>query len=429
MTGTDLIDRYIRQTKLNCEERIVETVYAALKGSVFDTFVDHFKLQVGFRVVYSPSRRAERIVVADKAWLIYDQYLGQTLSTLNRVLFETEGERPAIVYFHKYIAERTLEYGCPKLGIHFANFFQHQREATRGSGVPDPSRIAYTITQERFAIFHELGHELQNSGHDFVGMFASIVAENIEERRNWYTSTTLETMTQDFRKGNSAAYHDENLETFLAELAEFHSSKHGQEERSSYLRALDDPETASELFCDFLAAEFSLLSLGGSAKEIEQAIRALYVGSYHLKTLIYVDWYLEHILLRKTPVELKMAQDRSRIQAIQARNHCFRSHLLFIYGVRLRAAGTDDVDNLVSALSETLMVEQRRYYERIFDPVSKLLSFVSEAGRLDELAAEALGSLETVGSPDEMDLIVNLTILKNTGWPLSFIARYLPAPS
>ena len=429
MTGADLLDRYIRQAKLNCEERVIEQFYAELKGSVFDTFVAHFQLKVGFRVVYSPSRRTERLTVADENWLVYDQYLGQTFSTLNRILLETDGERPAIVYFHKYVAERALEYGCPELGVHFANFFHSQREATRGSGKPNPSRLAYTITQERFAIFHELGHVLQMSGHDFVGVFSSIVAETIEEHRSQFTSATLETMIQKFREASPAAYHDQDLEEFLSDLTEYYTSDNGQEDRSSYLRALDDPETASELFCDFLAVEFALLSLAGSTEEIEEAIRALYVGSYHLKTLTYVDWHLEHVLLRKTPVEIIMAQDRRRIQAIQARNHCLKSHLLFIYGMRLQAAGTADVDGLVAVLQETLMMDQRRYYERIFDPVGKLLSFVTEAGRLDELAAEALKRLATISAPDEQNLIANLAILKNTGWPLSFAARHFPPTS
>ncbi|MDH6269686.1 hypothetical protein M2360_005114 [Rhizobium sp. SG_E_25_P2] len=429
MTHTGLIDRYIRQTKLNCEERVAEPFYAALKGTVFDMFVSHFHLKAGFRVVYSPSRRAERIIVGDETWLVYDQYLGQTFSTLNRILFETEGEKPAIVYFHKYIAERTLEYGCPKLGVHFANFFHYERQATRGSGEPNPSRGAYTITQERFAIFHELGHELQNSSNDLVGVFTSLVSDTIENRRDRFTSTTLETMTEDFRKGSPAAYHDKDLETFLAELAEFHSSQHGQMERRSYLRALDNSETASELFCDFLAAEFALLSLDGSAEEIVSAIRALYIGSYHLKMLTYVDWHLEHILLRETPATIKLAQDFDRIQAIQVRNHCFKSHLLFIYGARLRSAGAADVDGLISTLNERLMLDQKHYYERIFDPVGKLISFVSEVDRLNELAAEALAPLATVHSPDELDLIVNLAILKNTGWPLSFAEHWFPGQS
>lgn len=426
MIGTNLIDLYIRETKLNCEERISEPLYAALRGSVFDVFVDRFQLKAGFRVVYSPSRRAERLIFSDETWLIYDQYLGQTLNTLNRILIETTGDHPAIVYFNKYIAERCVEYGCPTLGIYLSNFFRQGREATRGSGKPDPLRLAYTIMQEQFAIFHELAHEAQGSNHNSVTTLASIVAENIEERRQWFTSTDQETLIKDFRECSSAAYHDQNLEDFLSEVLEFYSSESGEENRKGYLRALDDPETARELFCDFLATEFVLQSVGNSAQDIDSAIRALYVGSYHLKTLTYVDFHLEHLLLHKTPAPLKASYNYHRIQTIQVRNHCFKSHLLFIYGSRLRATGTADVDELVSDLNETLMMDQKLYYERIFDPMAKLLGFVSEAGRLEELALESLKPLEEVGDPGEVNLIANLVILQNTGWPLSFAARFFP---
>ena len=421
-----LIDRYIAQVRMDFPERINSGFYEAMKGEVFARFVETFCLPVQFRLVYTPSRRTERISLGGETWLIYDQYLGQTLNLLNRIFVEAEGERPAIVYFHKYAAERALEYGKPLAGVYLANRYAEGRDILKSRGGDDLRRISYTILQERFAIFHELGHELLESDHDFASVLMGVVSETLGDIRERRVSETLEDLIERYRTGDPAAYHDAPLEEAIAEMREEFTSEEGIQRRTDYLAALDDPATAIELFCDFLAADISLMPRPDTPAELAEALRAIYVGSYHLKTLSFVDWRLEAQLFHGGDF-----RDPQRLQAMQVRNHCLRDHLVLMYRHALEAAGEANIDNRARAFGVELMRDQKRYYEVLFDPVSKLLGFLGEEGRLDGFASDALERM----APHEgranardvalyRDAIATLTILGQTGWPLPSADRF-----
>lgn len=200
------VDRYIAQMRLNHPDRVEEEMYDLIVGDTFRTFAGHFGLTTSLRIVYTPSRRAERLRIGGESWLIYDQYLGQTFNILNRIFFNAEGEREAIAYFHKYIAERTLEYGQAELGIEPANFYAEQKNLLRKTVDGNPLRAAFTILAEQFAVFHELSHEILNSGHDSAGFYMGIVADNIASKREFHLSRTAESVVEGFRNGSPAAY-------------------------------------------------------------------------------------------------------------------------------------------------------------------------------------------------------------------------------
>jgi hypothetical protein len=425
------VDRYIAQMRLNHPDRVKEEMYDLLVGDTFRTFAGHFGLTTSLRIVFTPSRRAERLRIGGESWLIYDQYLGQTFNILNRIFFNAEGEREAIAYFHKYIAERTLEYGQAELGIEPANFYADQKDLLRKTVDGDPLRAAFTILAEQFAVFHELSHEILDSGHDFAGFYMGIVADSIASKREFHLSRTAESVVEGFRNGNPAAYHDAPLDDVIAEtLADFDSPEQVLG-REAYIAALDDPDVAEELFCDFVACDLALMGGIGEDMELRDALKALYIASYHLKTLDHVDRAMDGILLPGQSPQDHQSHRRHRSQAMQVRNHCLRDHLLMMYSARLLDREEDERSRLVSEFAVDLMKDQRRYYEAVLDPATKTASFLAEPGRLQEMAAEHDAPLRTfaLNRPDAdpamaRNVLASITILKQTGWPISAIDRF-----
>ncbi len=245
----------------------------------------------------------------------------------------------------------------------------------------------------------------------------------IRERR---VSETLEELIERYRTGDPAAYHDAPLEEAIAEMRAEFTSEEGMQRREAYIAALDDPATAIELFCDFLAADISLMPRPEAPAEFAEALRAIYIGSYHLKTLAFVDWRLEAQFFHGGD-----PRDPARLQAMQVRNHCLRDHLVLMYRHALAQAEEADIDDRARNFAVELMRDQKRYYEVLFDPVSKLLGFLGEDGRLDAFASDALERM----APHEVkanardialyrDAIATLTILGQTGWPLPPSERF-----
>ena len=59
MTIREPIDRYISSTKLNCPERVDQAFAARTKANI-DDFVGRLGIPLGFKLVYTPTRRADR---------------------------------------------------------------------------------------------------------------------------------------------------------------------------------------------------------------------------------------------------------------------------------------------------------------------------------------------------------------------------------
>ena len=428
------IDRYISQVRLNHPERVNGEMYDLLVGDVFRKFVEHFGMSTRLKLVFTPSRRAERLRLCGESWLIYDQYLGQTFNLLNRLFFNAEGEREAITYFHKYIAERTLEHGRAELGVSLANFYDDERDGVRRTVDGDPLRPAFTIVGEQFAIFHELSHDILESGHDFADFFMGLVADSLDARREFRRTETRESVIEGFRKSDPAAYHNAPLDQVIAETLADYDSPMGARGREAYGRALDASETAEELFCDFAACDFALMGGGEDLMGLRDTLRALYIASYHLKTLDYVDRAVEALLLRDLLGRDHEAHRLYRSQAMQIRNHCLRDHLLMMYEARLHDREEGDRAQLVSTFKIDLMKDQRRYYESILDPATKTVTFLSEPGRLQEMASEHEAALTKFAAnvpeadkADARNALASIVILKQTGWPISAVSRFADA--
>lgn len=425
------INRYISQARLNHPDQVNTELYRLLLGDVFEKIVRQFGLTINLKLIYTPSRRAERLKINGESWLIYDQYLGQTFNILNRIFFNAEGEKESITYFHKYISEKTLEYGKSELGIELSNVYANGRECLRNTFYGDPKRTVFTIISEKFAIFHELSHEILESGDDSVRFFTELIDITLQESRKSHASETAESIIDAFRQSDPAAYHDAPLDEVIADTLANFDSPEGIFAREAYQIALDDQEVKEEIFCDFLACEIVLMDHAGDNKDLKDTICALYVASYHLKTIDFVDRGITGILLHGKANKDHKRHRIYRMQTMQVRNHCLRKQLLMMYEARLQDFDEVERSELVEALAVDLMKHQRRYFESIFDPASKILHFLTKPGKLRKMATKHKAALKQFasGAPEAdkaniCNALGSIAILKQTGWPSSAIIRF-----
>ncbi|WP_234012001.1 hypothetical protein [Cronobacter sakazakii] len=150
MNKTSPIDRLISATRLNDTVRanpeLYETTILRLKS-----IAEQLGLPLDVKVVYSSSRRVEHITISGMVWLIYDQYLGQTMNMLNRLFIEAEDAHPSLVYFHKVLAERLVDAGQLANALHCAAAYHSSREVLR-SRSSDYTWLAQRVNENPRAI-------------------------------------------------------------------------------------------------------------------------------------------------------------------------------------------------------------------------------------------------------------------------------------
>ena len=380
---------------------------------------------LGVQICYSPSRQIEHVRLGGKHWLIYDQYMGQTMALLNRIMVEAEGEEPAIAYFHKYMAERCLQFSRPFAGAHFATLYDELRDVLKLKNVADEARAFYNLIGERFAIFHELGHQIlgDQGGDHFRGAIGFL----IDELREMSALNADEAM-EAFRRGPPAAYHHDDLDTVEREIEAHYSSPEGLRHRALYDRALNDPATFTEIQCDVLAAELIIdASLEGkpSLPLIRMVFASIYIASYHLQTLTWAAVASERALAgRPSPSPAKAPEAGYGSVQLQVRNHCLRRYFIHIFQMRALATGVDEEAAAAdaNALSIELMEIQKRYYEVIFDPMTKTIDYLSHGPRLRRLEAQVSKRLYKKVRPQrrpqqgDLEKIATIVMQGLTGW-------------
>ena len=102
-----------------------------------------------------------------------------------------------------------------------------------------------------------------------------------------------------------------------------------------------------------------------------------------------------------------------------------------MYEARLQDRDEGERSDLVETLSIDLMKDQRRYYETILDPATRTLGFLSERGRLQEMASEHEATLKQFArdaaeadKANTRNTLASIVVLKQTGWPISALFRF-----
>ncbi|WP_186258111.1 hypothetical protein [Burkholderia gladioli] len=157
-------------------------------------------------VTYSGDRKCELITIGQTAYLIYDQYLGQSFNRLNRIQFALHGA-PMLsqAFASKYVAERLLSLGLTGPAAFFALVAQQFQQNVKTDGNPfelpetvEIIRHGLTASQELFVMAHELAHyrwrldrdnlskEITNYINEFLDDNAKSTAGNNDSPNDFY---------------------------------------------------------------------------------------------------------------------------------------------------------------------------------------------------------------------------------------------------
>lgn len=362
------------------------------------------------------------------------------MNLMNRIFIEAEGNKPGIVYAHKILAEKFLDYGQPLVAGFMANFYDNQREMLKSRRVDEILRGVFTMSQEQFSIYHELAHQVWAHGTSSADFLREHTRELLEEKRSHFLAETAESVMAGFETGPPEARHHAAMEEVWKDVIKQFESPEGKLQRALYLEALESPDVEEELFCDLLAAEFTASWPEGEEADAGPDIavlRAIYVGSYHLKALALLEWQTQRKLLGHVAIGDVTAGTSGVFEKIQVRNHLLKDHLAFMFRTRLDPdlRGGRGIDEQVDAFKIQLMADQARYYEAILDPFTQALGFVLGDGRIQDMDREMLerlrtGTLETGGAALDENVLrqraaaaARILAYAATGWPIDMIER------
>ena len=410
------IERFITATRRNCPERV--------RFSQYEVIVKRLKCiaeQMGFRIdvkiVYSAARAVEHVKISGVTWLIYDQYMAQSMNLLNRLFIEADSDHPAIVYFHKVLAERLVDVSRLHEALHCASFYHNSRDVLQPQYVDEHWRNVLTVTHEKFLLYHEFGHCIFSETDSLPVMREHVqflIDHNVNSKKRSFDGALAM-----LKSAPPAAYHHQSLDEAIAELENQYSNKQSQHYTEALLAALAEAETKEEVFCDVLAADFCVHEARLDHIDVENTLRAIYIGFYHLQALEYIRRFPS---LPAGTVE--WAADN--VPRVQARSHCLRAHLIFLYQIELsqyRKISESEADDLLEKFQISLMGDQKRYYDLIYDGAIGLCENLRKDAWIAELGQEAIQDLEEgrkLAGKSEMSSIsaddLTKIVLILTGW-------------
>lgn len=114
-----------------------------------------------FKLVYSLQRSAEIVTLRGTDYLVYDQYLGQTMNVLNRIYLDSDSSSDAFTYIFKLQAESYALDGELKSALAFASIYRMAKENSDPTYYSEKNReyrCLFTAIQEDFVIAHEIAH-------------------------------------------------------------------------------------------------------------------------------------------------------------------------------------------------------------------------------------------------------------------------------
>lgn len=423
------IDRLIAATRRNVEHKVQIPLYTSVINRL-RSVAEQFQLPIDVKVVYSTSRKVENVKVAGAYWLIYDQYMGQSINLLNRVFLEAFDANPALIYFHKVLAERLVEVGRLSEALHCGIKYQQGRSALAPKRTDEPWRALLTSVHERFLLYHEFGHRVYQHP-DKLHAVREHVQSLIEDRAR-ENSKSLDGLIEAMRNAPAAAYHHQDLEDAIRDVQLNHASEAGRAFERARAAAFCDVQWQEEVFCDIFAADMISNEAILDHLDHTRVLRAVYIGFYHLQALEYLRRFPS---LSADDREVNWLIDNT--PRVQARAHCLRAHLIFLRELQLRHGASFEVDGPrkksrppddkvvneeVQRFTVQLMEDQKRHYDVIFDSAMGVCDNLRRNNWIEELGNEALASLhERIASKDHnssplRDDELRTVVLGLTGW-------------
>lgn len=404
------IDRLIKTTRINVSDRVRPEIYQGVISSL-NALASRLNLSTEFKIVYSASRRVELIKISGTSWIIYDQYMGQTMNLLNRIFIEAQDKQASIIYFHKILAERLLEVGRLEEALHCATIYHNYRKELNPKKLNEGWRFLLTDIQEAFLLHHEFGHVVFSKEALFpiVRKHASQIIEDLIKSKQ----RSVEKIIEDARNAPPAAIHHQSIDDFIHDIHKSDPSYNSL--ISAQVAYLKTPETLEEVFCDIFAADLVLNLERKKGRDPVEILRAIYIGFYHMQSIEY---------LRRFP---DLTKDRDwnadTIPQVQARAQCLRGHLAFLYQLNIHdnpESISIDTQDKVLKFQALLMDDQKRHYDTIYDSAMAVCDNLHKNGWIKKLGKKAIKELNQKSGYNKDNKInsseLRTIILCMTGW-------------
>jgi hypothetical protein len=310
MTARQKLDEYLRASRRVQDPKPALIAHYEALFEPLRLGIQGYNLQPPELVVtFSPQRRCETIQIGGDAFLIYDEYLGQTMNYLNRVLFNAKNGDAVQAYAMKYIAENLRIRQRPLNASMFALAYGKMRNSAKlGTTTSARERGGMTTLQEVFVIAHEVAHLLYAGSKAFrvdgSDRAQSILLELEENRHRTDTADKLrERYGMTFPEAELIEVEDERIKIVRA-----HGTRHIEEiacDHWSFRNCLDFADVVLRM-------------------PREQSFRAILVTLRHLRALRYFDGLLHFYL---TGDGTGFAQSR----LAQLREYALRKAMRFTY--------------------------------------------------------------------------------------------------
>jgi len=300
------------------------------------------------KVVYSLQRLAEIVEHNDMEFLIYDQYHGQTMNMLNRILFNSTDPGDTEMYLLKLMAENYSIGGYFHIAFLFALAYNQLLETQDSyrNDIDLERRMLFTISQENYVLSHELAHIILQ---DTSRYFPAVQKEIPEKRASHKYSSVIGFI--------AAQLGFRNIEyTFLDEPDEsspwpINILLNGTESMglSSSIR--------DECCCDIIALLMVISALGEMfSGHVSDVITAIAMGLRHLRVLGIVNDLCRSSISKN--FEIDEAMNIRLISDYMTRTSNIRSFI----GINSDKIGVKDENKLKMMLNETA-----DHYEDIID--------------------------------------------------------------
>jgi len=424
-----VIEEFIEATRGPRVQVRVLPEYAARYQSMFRWITKRLDTMIGsgqpadrLLVIYSHTGEAETVSLGGQRIVVFDQYLGQIMNRLNRLLFESAPVTEVDAYLCKLFALRFLCAGRPREALEYATLYHAWSERlTSADYASSAARIMFTMVQECFVIAHELSHCIFQQEQEPVVRAMSwwAVATRIEARESDENRAQLppDDLQVSYLRDVYTALDRRFGEATEEELAERQArriedvlpprvlSPAPELAMDMMRRAVADPRLGEECVCDAMAlnvtAQWAKKQLRMPATK---ALSAAMVGLHHLRLLRHIEG-----LARRGPGPheeisplLHETQTRLTLARLSAQTYAW---LPLIAPRKLRPPGKS---GHAPGLRQALAFENERYAEVIFDQLLFELFEEDVAEPISRLRAAGLHD-EAPGAPDRWTQVLRLT--------------------
>lgn len=315
------IEEYVQFTRKVKSTEIHSDYYNKLLSNIMKAHSKDYLPKI-CHICHTTERSCEIIILNDLTFLLYDQYLGQSMNMLNRIYLNSSDINDGLMYANKILAENSQLIGNPKLGVFFVMQYKSLQETCSSykKEINYTLRSTYTLAQEYFVLLHEIYHFHINhtkSDRQFEGVKGLLreLIDNVGDFANVQAEETANSILHDRREvfKDRSLYAEKTANKFIL-LKETIRSLPTSSYFGEFAGIIEEDYFAEECICDELASR-STCAIMRQLHNVpdDVTLSAIYLGLLYLRLFS---------TLRDTALRLQTDKDDELYEG-----NSFRSHL------------------------------------------------------------------------------------------------------